>query len=29
MRVTYVDTRGPAGYSMDQATCISVLETPS
>jgi hypothetical protein len=29
MRVTYVDTRGPAGADMDQATCISALETPS
>jgi hypothetical protein len=29
LRVTYVDTRGPAGGDMDQAACILALETPS
>ena len=29
LRVTYVDTRTPAGADTDQATCISALEYPS
>jgi hypothetical protein len=29
LRVTYVDTRRPAGTDIDQATCISALESQS
>ena len=29
LRVTYVNTRTPAGADADQATCISALEYPS
>ena len=28
-RVTYIDTRQPGGAAVDQAACISALETPS
>ncbi len=29
LRVTYVDTRGSSGADMNQAACISALESPS